>query len=378
MALSNPLSEESLSRRRTPRAAACCPALLVGAIAVAALGMAPIASAQTVDQLQLEANQNRAVLPGSATGQTFTPALSGFLAGIEISASIHPLGQPLHAEVYAEGRRSGYLRIDPADAGGNPPTLDPDEITGTYLDFSPFAVASVPGQMLELRTWTTEAVLLASVRVSTADVYAGGTMTFDGVASGGDMAFKSFVVADVPPGSHDQIQPDGVDQARGLLPANVTGQTITVGENGQLTGIELSLGAPPSPDDDLYLEVLRHGDGSPVSAGQVVITAQQIAAAEQPLFLYHAEVLGTYVDLSALAVDVSADDVVEVRLSTANTLGFYDVRVATSNAYAAGHMTIDGAPSGGDLAFKLFVVDPDVFQDGFESGDLTAWSSASP
>lgn len=336
------------------------------------------ASAQTVDQMQVEANQSRAVLPGSALGQTYTPELAGFVAGIEVSASIHPAGQPLNVEIWAEGRRAGYLQIDPADAGGTPQTLDPGAITGSYFDFSPFAVPSVPGEQLELRTWTTEAVFLTSLRVSTANVYPGGTITFDGVASGGDIAFKAFVNATAPPAAYDQIQPDGVDQARALLPASVTGQTMTVGRSGQVTGIELSLDAPPSADDDLTVEVFRHGAGDPVSQGQVVVTRQQIIAAEDPRFLYHAEILGTFVDLSPLAIDVTAGEVLEIRMSTANSVGLYSVRNATSNAYAAGNMTIDGAPSGGDLAFKLFVVQPEVFSDAFESGDFSAWSSASP
>ena len=190
------------------------------------------------------------------------------------------------------------------------------------------------------------------------------------------MAFKSFVIGDVALGSHDQFQPDGVDQARALLPTSTTGQTITVSRDGLLAGIELSLAAPPGADDDLYVEVFLHGDGAPVSMGQVVIKPQQISA-EQPLFLYHAEVLGTYVDLSSLGIEVATDEVVEIRLSTANTVGLYSARIATTNAYEAGNMTVDGAPSGGDLAFKLFVLEP-LFGDGFESGDLTAWSSASP
>ena len=156
----NPWRMEGLPRR-----------VLLVALALL-LGLPLGATAQTVDQIQVEGNQNRAVIAGTATGQTFTPGLPGFLAGIELSTSISS-SAPLYVELYSGGLRVGFFLVYQADQGGTPDSLDPSTVTGTYLDLTPFAIPSVVGTTQEIRLQSDPTPVLSSLRVAILDEYPG-------------------------------------------------------------------------------------------------------------------------------------------------------------------------------------------------------------
>ena len=194
------------------------------------------------------------------------------------------------------------------------------------------------------------------------------TLTLDGVPNSGDFAFKTFVVENVSVQPFDQFQPDGVDRALVIHAAQALGQTVTVGRDGQLSSVELSLSRPLVPDDDLSVEVFLDADGIPVSAGEVVVPSADIPVMGAPFFLQSTEAVATLVDLKPLDISVTSGDVIELRLNTQNTVNFYSVRTTIEDRYPGGRLRLNGIDSSGDMAFKVFVREPGFFEDGFESG----------
>ena len=293
------------------------------AIALIDLCWCSLATAGTpsVDQAQLAGDQTIAIHPTNYISQTFTSQVAGFLSGVEVSLSIPVGGQSIRVEVWSSGLRVGLISLEAADLGPFQTELVADQVTGTYIDFTPFAIPTAPGQVMEVQFHMLFGDDFASIRRDTQAGYPDGTATNNGGPVPNDLTFKTFVEQSVPLGDFDHFQPDGYSQSMALRSDTDVGQTLTVVGSGRLRGLELSLTAPARADDDLTMELYRHTGGGPALLGSVLLTPEHINAADDPRFLHHAQVLGTYVDLTSLNATVSAGDMLEFRFTTSNTVG---------------------------------------------------------
>ncbi len=144
-----------------------------------------------------------------------------------------------------------------------------------------------------------------------------------------------------------QLTSDGLR----AINTNLTqGQTFTVGRDGFLSAVEVSLNDSAARSAPLSLSIW---EGS-VRRGYVVIPPEGTSA---PPLLDPVDVVGTFVDLSAFAIEVAVGEVLELRLRCLESTFFPSAGVALNDLYAGGSATINGSSSTGDLAFKTFVSD---------------------
>lgn len=99
--------------------------------------------------------------------------------------------------------------------------------------------------------------------------------------------------------------------------------------------------------------------------------------------------MGTTLDMNAVTTTLIPLEHLDIVVSTGDTMAIWFTTVSISpNVYGIRGMTSDAYPNGervsgggtsqnGDLMFKTFVAQP-VFGDGFESGNMEAWSSHTP
>ena len=143
-------------------------------------------------------------------------------------------------------------------------------------------------------------------------------------------------------------------------PVARVGQTFTVGIDGLLDSIELSLSETGS-GGDLVVNILDMSGGDlslAPSLGGVSIAEMDLGPFV--LSLSATSVTATLIDLSSLGIDVNVVDVLAVDLSTSRALpNLYGVRrQISSDEYAGGaHFAGNSFISSGadDLAFKTFV-----------------------
>jgi len=179
----------------------------------------------------------------------------------------------------------------------------------------------------------------------------------------------------------DQYQLDGSEQNNLIHSARSLGQTCLVAIPGTLAAIEMSLYSwYTDPADKLIIEIL---DASSGLAGAPLLGTTTISDAElgpSPQFLDLQTVTATLIDVSSMEISVSVGDLIGIRLSSAVELpaAFY-VKNSFSNPYPrGGFFSNDSYWEYHDLAFKTFVAITQIYADGFESGDTSAWSSTKP
>jgi hypothetical protein len=163
----------------------------------------------------------------------------------------------------------------------------------------------------------------------------------------------------------DQFQLDGSQQNQAIASSRSVGQTFTVGQNGILRSIELSLFALGS-GGDLTIEMLDLSGGdlnlAPILGS---VSIPPTALGPSPLTLDLNAVTATLIDLSSLGITVSEGDLLAFRLTTQRTLpNLYAIRTAIfSDLYSGGVYFTNNNPEGGtlgDAAFKTFVARPTI------------------
>ena len=348
-------------------------------IALGALvGLVSMGRAQVVDQSQLTSDGLRAINSNLTQGQIFTVGRDGFLSAVEVSVGDNALRTaPLSLSIWEGTVRRGYVVIPNEGTSSPPPSLDPDDIVGTLVDLSPFAIEVAVGDVLELRLRCLEQTFFPSVRVATADVYPGGRATIAGNPSTGDLAFKTFVSEDFPPiQDFDQFQPDGVERFYSISSSLSHGQIFAVGRSGKLVAVELAINRSPLQDDELEFVLVDTDSGSELL--RHAIAPDDVNIESPPEYLSPSATEGFLVDLSSYGVSVAEGQVLEMQLHTAAAPGQgYAIRSSLVDSYPRGARTNgQGTSSSGDLAFKTFVVVGPVFDDGFESGAVGRWSES--
>jgi len=349
------------------------------------LTVTSLASA-AVDQSQLDgSDQNQAIHSLLSKGQTFEVGINGVLTGIELSLSSSlSLTQDLVVEIIdasggvVDPPVLAEVHIGQADLGPEVTMLSATLITATYIDLEGFGLEVAPGDELGVRL-STAAVLPETygIRVALADLYPGGSLFSNGVLTViYDAAFKTFVDTVRYPPEVDQYQLHGWDQTRVIHSGISVGQTFTAGRAGRLDGVELILGASGSGIDDLVIDVLDVTGGvvgAPV-LGQIVVSPNDLGNQSGNLDLR--TVTTTYLDISGLGIWIQPGDLLAVRMSTTSvTPDYYTFRLSLDDRYSGGAILNNDNPNpANDLAFKTFVAT--IFTDGFESGDVDAWSAA--
>jgi hypothetical protein len=176
----------------------------------------------------------------------------------------------------------------------------------------------------------------------------------------------------------DQYQVDST--VTGLIHStNSTGQWFTVGFDGVLWAVEISLDSVVSTTEILVVEVYDVSGGLPGT----LLGSTTVAPGETSPELVQLDpntVTCTLVPLHNLGRAVVAGDQIGIQLSTGQASPFgYQVRFNGSpDLYPGGQMYSGANPNtDSDLAFKVFIAVP-IFGDSFENGDTLAWSHTSP
>ncbi len=176
----------------------------------------------------------------------------------------------------------------------------------------------------------------------------------------------------------DQYQLDST--VTGLIhSANPVGQWFTVGFDGVLWAVELSIDATDPIIEHLVVELYDVSGGlpgtfiasTPVAPGDTLPELNQLDVDAVTCTLVH---------LYNLGIAVTAGDQIGIQLTTAEASpSGYKVRFNGSpDLYSGGQMYAGGYPNvNSDLAFKVFVAVP-IFADNFEFGDTLAWSNTVP
>ncbi|MEQ1760576.1 MAG: DNRLRE domain-containing protein [Vicinamibacterales bacterium] len=166
----------------------------------------------------------------------------------------------------------------------------------------------------------------------------------------------------------DQYQLVGSEQNQAVCcatsdPLLQRGQVFTVGKQGLLAGVELSLYAEGVPGS-LEISVLSmSGHTDPRTApvlGTVLLPVGSQGAA--PINLALTSMNATYIDLSSLGIQVQVADVLAIRLQVnAELPSLWAVRTSIfTDHYAGGFYYAAGSsffePAIGDAAFKTFVI----------------------
>ncbi len=156
---------------------------------------------------------------------------------------------------------------------------------------------------------------------------------------------------------------------------NPNGQWFTVGADGLLSAVELSLGIDGSPSEDLIVEVFNFSAGSlGAFLGSTSISASDLGPMQLALDVN--EITATLVPLEDLGITVSSGETIAFWFTTAAVLpDLYSIRIDRTDNYPNGEFISAGGPTPlYDHMFKTFVARP-VFADGFESGTTSAWTS---
>jgi hypothetical protein len=157
-----------------------------------------------VDQAQLNgADQNQAIRPGRAVGQTFVVGRRGLLEALELSFSDDTIAD-LTVEILdmtdgdlAVAPLLGSVTVDCCFQG--PETLDLFEETGFVVDLSSLGIQVEPGDALAFRLSTDVPCCGIGLRIALSDTYPSGIfLVNDTLSPGADVAFKTFVSVPEP------------------------------------------------------------------------------------------------------------------------------------------------------------------------------------
>jgi len=299
------------------------------------------------------------------------PAVAGYPYGIEVLASTVPTtDQVLTLEVldlsggdYASAPVIGVASVTEAELGGFPAALDPSSVTATYFDLSERAIWLAAGSAAGFRlTSGTDVAENYGTSFSATDLYPSGSAFIGTVATGSDIAFKTFVgqefLLDDEVERLDQYMLER-DGASALHSARSIGQSFTAGQAGTLTAMEFEIFPGGSTFPDIVVDILDMTGGDYTTApslGSVNVAHADVGPF--PVGLNASALTGTVVDLSSLAIDIEPGDALAVSLSTASI---------TPELYAFGFRNVDRYPGGTafvgpnalpttDLVFKTFFV----------------------
>lgn len=153
----------------------------------------------------------------------------------------------------------------------------------------------------------------------------------------------------------DQFQLDGDDQTRAVHAATSLAQSFTVGADGFLAGVELSLTGPATAST-LRVKILDAAGGVLASIPYGEEHFRTADLADAPLNLDPSLLTATYVDLTGFAIAVSAGQELAISLeTTAPATAAFATRISLdSDAYTGGSLFSAGSPTSGDMAFKTF------------------------
>ncbi len=326
------------------------------------------AQSETVDQAQLVGQSGQAIHATRDVGQSFVVGAQGWLAGIEVLLQGASANQALTLELldlteddYADAPVIGVVSLAPAELGDFPEALEPEALTASYFDLSGQAIAVEEEDLLAFRLTTgTPVGNTYSTRFSTTDLYASGEAYIGTSSTGSDFAFKTFV----EPEQSVTLEAERLDAymleqtlASAVHISRPVGQSFTAGRDGTWSGLELNLSG--SANEDLVIDLLDMSAGdyeTAPSLGTIHIDPGDLGASTTGLNASSIE--GTYIDLSALEIQVLEGDELAFSLTTAAEPGAsYSVGARYDlDRYEGGTGYVGSSASAGDHVFKTFIV----------------------
>jgi hypothetical protein len=154
------------------------------------------------------------------------------------------------------------------------------------------------------------------------------------------------------------------------------GQWMTVGADGLLSAAEFSLYIGGQPTEDLVVEVYDFTAGMlGALRGSTSVSPSDLGPKQ--IALDADAVTATLIPFENLGIMVGTGETIAILFTTAATTpDFYGVDGISTDSYPNGErITASGVAQDLDLMFKTFVARP-VFDDGFESGNTSVWSSS--
>ncbi len=132
----------------------------------------------------------------------------------------------------------------------------------------------------------------------------------------------------------------------------IPGETVTIGRDGILTGVEASVWSPAAdPSSWLVLTVSRAGQD--LASASIASSAISTDAPMVP------DAIGQgFFDLSSACIPVTVGDVLTLTFTTRSPDSGFEIGLGfdTSDDYAGGHLVVNGNPINNyDAAFKTFV-----------------------
>ena len=175
----------------------------------------------------------------------------------------------------------------------------------------------------------------------------------------------------------DQSQLNGSEQLRAINSNLSLGQSFTVGADGYLAGVELSL-TGTTPGIILKAKIVDATGGvlGSLRLGQAQMSPPDLGSA--PEMLDPAQITATYLDFTGFAIPVTVGQELAILLETTAPSPAFAVRIALdSDSYQDGRIISNGSGSTGDLAFKTFVVSELELSEAVDQHQLNGFDQLS-